>query len=151
MNYFLLINRKLILFCILFLSIAFCAYLFIMNKNKNQKNFNLSDLKESSNYDILKPKFIINNKKNTIQVSANQGDFVKNDNILLKQDVLFESKDFTISSNKVLYNKIEQTAKSRVESIFESEKTHIRSQGFDIIDQGNIIIFNGKSKITLSK
>ena len=139
------------MFCILFLSIALCSYLFILNNYKNKKNVNLSDSNKFSNYDILKPKFIINNEKSTIEVSANQGDFIEGDNILLKKDVLFESKDFTISSDKVLYNKTNQTAKSRVESIFKSEKTHIKSQGFDIIDQGNIILFNGKSKIILSK
>lgn len=102
-------------------------------------------------YDILKPKFTINNEKNKIVVTANKGDFLNDNEILLKNKVLFVSKKFKIYSDKVLFNKNDQTASSENESIFLSEGTKIISKGFDIIEEGNIIQFNGKTSLTLSK
>ena len=74
-----------------------------------------------------------------------------NNDILLKNDVLFKSTDFTIHSNDVIYNREKQTAKSKNDSIFVSEKTTIESEGFNITEKGKIIKFNGKSKLILSQ
>ena len=40
---------------------------------------------------------------------------------------------------------------SKKDSIFVSEGTTIESKGFEIIDKGNTIQFNGKTKIILLK
>ena len=108
-------------------------------------------LVENSKYDILKPKFIINNNNKKILVTADEGNFMKNNNILLTNNVLFKSKNFEIYSNEVIFNKLKQTANSKSDSIFISEGTTISSKGFEILEDGNIILFNGKSKIILSK
>ena len=52
---------------------------------------------------------------------------------------------------EVLFNQIKQTANSNNKSTFISEKTEIKSEGFKILEKGDIIIFNGNSKIILSK
>ena len=131
------------------LIIFFTLIIFIKNNTLN------SDLdlivNQDSKFDILKPKFTINNEKNIISVTANQGNIMDNNDILLKNDVLFKSKDFKIYSDDVVYNREKQTAKSKNDSIFVSEKTTIKSEGFNIIEKGKIIKFNGKSKLILSQ
>tara|TARA_Y100000741_G_C17956448_1_gene437933 strand:- start:108 stop:458 length:351 start_codon:yes stop_codon:yes gene_type:complete len=109
------------------------------------------EVDQNSKFDIVKPKFTINNEKNIISVTANEGNIMDNNDILLKNDVLFQSKDFKIYSDDVVYNRKDQTAKSKNDSIFVSEKTTIKSEGFNIIEQGKIIKFNGKSKLVLSQ
>jgi hypothetical protein len=127
--------------------------LFIFNEyfklNTNKDIINTSSL--DSEYDILKPKFIINNENKKISITANKGNFIKNDNVMLKENVLFKSDKFQIYSDDVIFNKNEQTAKSEKDSIFLSEGANIKSEGFDLTDKGNIIKFNGKTLLTLTK
>tara|TARA_B100001250_G_scaffold413767_1_gene449002 strand:+ start:1283 stop:1672 length:390 start_codon:yes stop_codon:yes gene_type:complete len=101
--------------------------------------------------DLIKPKFSINRKKDNITVSANEGNFVTKDKILLNSDVQFKTEDFKITSNKATFNKKHQTASSDTLTEFQSEGTIISSQGFNITNSGNTISFKGKTKITLSK
>jgi len=101
--------------------------------------------------DLIKPKFSINRKKENITVSANEGNFLTNDKILLNKDVQFKTEKFKITSNKATFNKKDQTASSETFTQFQSEGTNISSQGFNITNSGNIISFTGKTKITLSK
>ena len=108
-------------------------------------------INNSSPYDILEPKFTINNKNKKIYVSANQGNFMKGNNVLLKEKVRFKSKDFIIYSDDVIFNQEKQTAVSQKNSVFISEKTQIKSEGFNISDNGNIIKFNGKSTLILTQ
>ncbi len=151
MNIFLQIDKKylLLFICITSLLIIF-SLIFFINKNSSSSNIDLI-VNADSNYDILKPKFTINNEKNIISVTANEGNVMDNNDILLKNDVLFKSKDFTIYSDDVVYNRKNQTAKSKNDSVFVSKKTKIESEGFNIIEKGKIIKFNGKSKIILSQ
>ena len=125
--------------------------LFIYTKINVVNNNIETIINQNSKYDILKPKFTINNEKNIISVSANEGNIMDNNDILLKNDVLFRSSDFTIHSDDVIYNREKQTAKSKNDSIFVSERTTIESEGFNIIEKGKIIKFNGKSKLILSQ
>ena len=104
-----------------------------------------------NSYDILKPKFTINNNKQKIAVTANEGNFLNNDKILLQNNVLFESNNFKIYSDKVLFDKKNQTATSQEKSTFISNGTKIDSEGFNITEQGTIINFNGKTKLILNK
>ena len=151
MNFFLQLNKKIILYSIILLIIFSTIFLVSVNFQKKILNNNSNVKSNNSKYDILKPKFTINNKKQKISVTAKHGSFMNESDVLLKKDVLFKSKDFKIYSDDVLYNKKEQTAKSDKKSTFISDGTNIKSEGFNIIDHGNIIKFNGKSKILLSK
>ena len=76
--------------------------------------------------------------------------FINNNEILLQNDVIFESNKFTIYSDDVIFNKNNQTAASKVKSKFVSENTSILSDGFEIVDNGNQIKFNGKTTINLN-
>ena len=124
--------------------------MFIIKNNTLNDDTGLT-LNHDSSFDILKPKFTINNEKNIISVTASEGNILDNNDILLKKNVLFQSKDFKIYSDDVLYNRKKQTAQSKNDSIFISEKTTIESEGFNIIEKGKIIKFNGKSKLILSQ
>ena len=148
MNFFLYINRKLI---ILLGAIIVCIFLIIIF----YKQFNLKSVvvKETINNlskaDISEPKFAINNKSKKIFITAAEGNFINKDEILLKEKVRFKSNEFSIETEKVIFNRNKQTAKSETKSIFKSKNATISSDGFNIHDKGNIIIFYGKSNIIL--
>ena len=65
--------------------------------------------------------------------------------------LLSKSEKFKLSTNKVTFNQNNQTAESKENSIFESAGTTIRSEGFEITDNGDIILFNGKTILVLNK
>ena len=152
MNLLLQINKKIILSLICLLTIFFISILFIKIKIDKTRDEKISfHIDQKTSYDILKPKFIINNSKEIINISANEGNFINENEVLLQNDVLFESNKFKIYSNNVLFDKTNQTANSKSDSTFISKKTKIKSKGFNIVDQGNIIEFKGKTYLTLSK
>ena len=102
-----------------------------------------------SNVDITDPKFAINSDKQKIFITAKQGNFINKDEILLKSDVRFESKEFIIKTNSVIFDRKKQNAYSDTLSFFESKNTTIISEGFDIYDKGNKIIFYGNSSVNI--
>ena len=106
-------------------------------------------VKSSSNADISEPKFAINNESKKIYITASQGNFINKDEVLLKENVRFKSNDFSIETEKVIFNRNNQTAKSKTRSLFKSKNTSITSDGFDINEMGNIIVFYGNSFVIL--
>lgn len=129
-----------------FLAISLFIYklIFSLDKNLPLKNFELS------NVDITEPKFTIKNLSQIIFVTAREGNFIENDKILLKKNVKFKSKKFTIQSDNVIFDRTKQTAYSENKSTFKSNKTTILSEGFNIIESGNKINFHGNSKVILN-
>ena len=115
----------------------------------SKKNINNSISPETNSADITKPKFTISGQNQEIAITAKEGDFISVDEILLKKNVFFKSDKFTISSDNVIFDKKKLTAKTKRKSEFTSKKTKIFSNGFDISDNGDKIIFNGKSKILI--
>ena len=149
MNFFLQVNRKIIIILIsFFLVLSFAVYKINLNKFKNT---NSEKIEELSTNDIINPKFTLNNKKQIIEVTANEGNFLTNTLILLKNNVKFSSSRFKIFSTEVLFDNKEQTAESKKQSKFISENTEINAQGFNISENGNKITFNGKTKVSLKK
>ena len=148
MNYLLSLPQKYfisIIFFIIVISIFFFAFKTIeLNSELN----NASKI-QISKADITKPKFTINNLNQQISITANEGNFINDEEILLKKDVIFKSKKFTIHSDHVIFNKNNQTASSKKKSEFISNKTSILASGFEISDKGNKITFNGKTTINL--
>ena len=148
MNFFLHINRNIIFFFGLIIALAFLTIIFSI-----QINIRNIDLKVSqtnlSNIDIAEPKFAISNNSEKIHVTAKEGNFLNNDEILLNKNVKFKSNDFSIETEKVIFDRNKQTAESRSKSIFKSKNTIISSDGFNIYDNGSTIIFHGNSLIVL--
>ncbi len=148
MNFFLHINKKIIIF--FGLIIVFSFLIIIFSKQINIKNIDLKiSQKILSNVDIAEPKFAISNDSRKIHITAKEGNFLNKDEILLKENVKFKSNEFSIETEKVIFNRSEQTAQSKTKSLFTSKNTKIYSDGFDIHDQGNKIIFYGKSFVVL--
>ena len=148
MNFFLFINRNLILFIGLLVIFLFIA--FILFKHINLKNIEINISNENlTNADITQPKFAINNETKKIYITAKEGNFLNDDEILLKDSVRFESNNFSIETERVIFNRNKQTAQSKSKSLFKSEKTIISSDGFNIYEKGNKIIFYGNSYIVL--
>ena len=149
LNYLLKINKKilfvLIIITILLITLTLVSQSILFNISQTENYTYLSN----SNYDISKPEFSINNKKNSISITANKGNFINKNEIILEDNVEFTSKNFKISTSNVYFNQKNQTAKSLVNSLFESNKTLIKSEGFDITENGNIIKFNGKTKLII--
>ena len=99
--------------------------------------------------DILEPKFAINNDTKKIYITAKEGNFLNKDEILLNKNVKFKSNNFSIETDKVIFNRNKETALSKSKSLFKSKNTTISSDGFNIYDKGNKIIFYGNSFIVL--
>ena len=148
MNFLLYINRKLIIFIGTLIIISFV--IFILYKQINLSNVNFEYIKnEFSDADISKPKFAINNETKKIYITAGEGNFLNKDEVLLKDNVKFKSSDFSIETDSVIFNRNKQTADSKTKSLFKSKNAVIFSNGFNIHDKGNKIIFYGNSNIIL--
>ena len=109
------------------------------------ENLNL----EISNVDITEPRFAINSSSEKIFVTAEEGNFIDENKIMLKNNVIFKSNIFSIETENVLFDRKNQTANSENKSLFKSKNTTIISDGFNIYDNGDKIKFYGNSKIIL--
>ena len=128
----------------------FIFLIFIFIKQISTSNEKLKNIQtKSTNVDISQPKFAINNETKKIYITASEGNFLNKDEVLLKNNVRFKSNNFSIETDKVVFNRNQQTAQSRTRSLFKSENITISSDGFNIHDKGNKIIFHGNSYIIL--
>ena len=150
MNYLLQLNKSLVLIFLIFLTIISLIFFFVKDEIFSKSEINFDTISDNS-FDILNPKFTINNANEIITIQAEKGNFLNKNNIMLENNVVFKSDKFKIYSSKVLFDKKNQTAYSKKNSTFISEGTTIESKGFEIIDKGNTIQFNGKTKIMLLK
>ena len=148
MNRLLQINKKLLFF--IFIGTILIFTLTIVSNGTHISSEDTIHKSERPSFDIINPSFTINNKQK-ISVKAERGNFVSDHEILLEKNVIFKSSDFQLQTNKAKFNKSDQTAQSEELSKFQSEKTIIVSEGFKIIENGNIIFFNGKTKLNLTK
>ena len=124
----------------------FIFFLNFIETTDNSKNKIAINKKTS---DISEPKFSINSKKQKITLTANEGNFLTENEIVLEKNVIFKSKNFKIYTDNVVFNKKTLVASSQDKSKFISNNTLIYSAGFDIIENGNIINFKGKTKLVL--
>ena len=150
MNYLLQLNKSLVLIFLIFLTIISLVFFFVKDEILSKSKIKFDTISDNS-FDILNPKFTINNANEIITIQAEKGNFLNKNNIVLENNVVFKSDKFKIYSSKVLFDKKNQTAYSKKNSTFISEGTTIESKGFEITDKGNIIQFNGKTKIMLLK
>ena len=146
MNKLLQINKKLLFFILL--GITFIFIITIVSNNPYISSNEIVHKSEEPNFDIINPSFTINNEQK-ISVKAERGNFLSDQKILLENNVIFKSTKFKLQTNKAIYNRSNQTAKSKADSKFQSEGTIIVSEGFEIIENGDIIFFNGKTKLNL--
>ena len=150
MNYLLQLNKSLVLIFLIFLTIISLIFFFVKDEIFSKSEIKFNTITDNS-FDILNPKFTINNANEIITIQAEKGNFLNKNNIVLENNVVFKSDKFKIYSSKVLFDKKNQTAYSKKNSTFISEGTTIESKGFEITDKGNTIQFNGKTKIMLLK
>ena len=150
MNYLLHLNKSLVLIFLIFLTIISLIFFFVKDEIFSKSEIKFDTISDNS-FDILNPKFTINNANEIITIQAEKGNFLNKNNIVLENDVVFKSDKFKIYSSKVFFDKKNQTAYSKKNSTFISEGTTIESKGFEITDKGNTIQFNGKTKIMLLK
>ena len=148
MNFLLSLNKKIyLIFSFLFIIlILFVFSLNFIEKADNARNQITINKKTS---DISEPKFSINSEEKQIFVTANEGNFLTEDEITLEKNVIFKSNKFKIYTDNVVFNKKTLVASSRDKSKFISNNTSIVSAGFDIIENGDIINFKGKTKLVL--
>ena len=149
MNFFLHINRRFIIIFGGIIIFLFLIIIFFKQINLNNNIILEDSVKSLSNADISEPKFAINNESKKIYITASQGNFINKDEVLLNENVRFKSNDFSIETEKVIFNRDKQTAKSKTKSMFKSKNATITSDGFNIHDKGNKIIFYGNSYIIL--
>ena len=132
------------------LIVTFLFLIVVIYKQINLNKIELEDTKNNlSDPDISKPRFAINNESKKIYITAGKGNFLNKDEVLLEDNVRFKSNDFSIETENVIFNRNKQTAQSKTKSFFKSKNASISSNGFNIHDDGNIIIFYGNSYIIL--
>ena len=148
MNFILSLNKKIFLI-FSFIFIIFILFLFLLNIIETTDNFQNKIVISEKTSDISEPKFSINSKEQKISVTAKEGNFLTEDEIVLEKNVIFKSNKFKIYTDNVVFNKKTFVASSQDESKFISNNTSIESAGFDIIENGNIINFKGKTKLVL--
>ena len=148
MNFLLSLNKKIFLvFSLIFIIfILFGLFYNFIDTADNSQNQIVLDEKKS---DILEPKFSINSEEQKISVTANEGNFLTDNEIALEKNVIFKSNKFKIYTDNVVFNKKTLVASSQDKSKFVSDNASIDSAGFDIIENGNIINFKGKTKLVL--
>jgi hypothetical protein len=148
LNFLLSLNKKIFLifsfFIIILILFIFLSKL-IEGTDDSDKKMTIN--KKTS--DISQPKFSINSEEQKISVTANEGNFLTEDEIALEKNVIFKSNKFKIYTDNVVFNKKTLVASSQDKSKFISDNTSIDSAGFDIIENGNIINFKGKTKLVL--
>ena len=122
----------------------------LLNNNLQTSLEEVTLKEERSTFDIANPSFTINSKKGKISVNAKRGKFLNKNLVLLEDDVVFKSVHFKILTNKVTFDQKNQTAESKHSSKFESDNTKVISEGFRITNNGDIILFDGKTTLTLN-
>ena len=148
MNFLLSLNKK--LFIIFSLVIFFIIFILIITTYIKTSALNVNNIIINTNTaDITKPKFSINSDKQKISITANEGNFLTDNEIMLKKNVIFKSNKFKIISNNVIFNKKDLIASSKDKAKFISKNALINSNGFDITENGNIINFKGRTKVIL--
>ena len=149
MNKLLQLNKNTLIFILFLISLFILSSIIIKKTNKSYEEVIIDDTQSS--FDMVNPRFTINNEKEKISVKAKNGNFIGKNIILLENDVLFKSINFQLSSNKVFFNQKDETAESDEFSVFKSDGTIIKSEGFKITENGDIILFNGKTILILNK
>jgi len=149
LNKFLRINKKALL--ILLIAISLIFFITIYFKKIKIAEVNHDPIIIDPKFDIINPTFTINNKKETISITAKAGNFLSKDLVLLRNNVYFNSKNFKIFSDEVTFDRKEQIANSKKSSRFESDGTEIISEGFSILQKGDIILFSGKTSLVLNQ
>ena len=148
MNYLLSFNKKIFLISS-FVFIVFILFVFLLKLIENNDNSTNKITINKKTSDISEPKFSINSEEQKISVTANEGNFLTEDEIALEKNVIFKSNKFKIYTDNVVFNKKTLVASSQDKAKFISNNTSIDSAGFDIIENGNIINFKGKTKLVL--
>jgi len=148
LNFLLLLNRKIFLI-FSFVFITFIIFVFLLSFIESNNNSESKVTLNKKTSDISEPKFSINSEEQKISVTAKEGNFLTEDEIALEKNVIFKSNKFKIYTDNVVFNKKTLVASSQDNSKFVSDKTSIDSAGFDIIENGNIIKFKGKTKLVL--
>ena len=132
-----------------FVFILLILIVFLLNSIETNDNSQNKITLDEQTSDISEPKFSINSKEQKISVTAKEGNFLTEDEIVLEKNVIFKSNKFKIYTDNVVFNKKTLVASSQDKSKFISDNTSIDSAGFDIIENGNIINFKGKTKLVL--
>lgn len=148
MNFLLSLNKRIYLI-FSFVFILFILFIFLLNFIETNDNYENKIAINEKTSDISEPKFSINSKEQKITVTANEGNFLTENEIVLEKNVIFISKKFKIYTDNVVFNKKTLVASSQNKSKFISKNTSIDSAGFDIIENGNIINFKGETKLVL--
>ena len=104
MNYLLQLNKSLVLIFLIFLTIISLIFFFVKDEIFSKSEIKFDTISDNS-FDILNPKFTINNANEIITIQAEKGNFLNKNNIVLENDVVFKSDKFKIYSSKVFLTK----------------------------------------------
>jgi len=86
LNYLLQLNKSLVLIFLIFLTIISLIFFFVKDEIFSKSEIKFDTISDNS-FDILNPKFTINNAKEKISVTADKGNFLNNNQIFLKKNL----------------------------------------------------------------
>ena len=132
MNFLLSLNKKIFLI-FSFAFIIFILFVFLLNFTDSTDNSQNKITLDEQTSDISEPKFSINSKKQKISVTANEGNFLTEDEIILEKNVIFKSNKFKIYTDNVVFNKKTLVASIQNNSKFISEfrDYYITTESYD--------------------
>tara|TARA_B110000014_G_C19978639_1_gene506704 strand:+ start:182 stop:625 length:444 start_codon:yes stop_codon:yes gene_type:complete len=100
--------------------------------------------------DIINPRFTKEKKdKENVEVVAKKASYLSKNRMFLEGEVNYKSNEFTLKSDMVNFNQLNFDASSKQKTYFKSKKMSIESEGFEVINKGDIISFMGKCLIKI--
>ena len=82
MNYLLQLNKSLVLIFLIFLTIISLVFFFVKEEILSKSKIKFDTISDNS-FDILNPKFTINNANEIITIQAEKGNFLNNNNKII--------------------------------------------------------------------
>jgi len=104
LNSLLSINKRSILIVSVIVLTLF-VFIFSLQFYETLKLDNYQDTEIVSDVDITDPRFAINGDNQKILVSAKEGNFIDTNKILLQREVKFKSNNFSIETEKVIFDR----------------------------------------------
>ena len=146
MNILFKINQLFLISVFFIIILILIFVLYFQLKDKTSENV----IEYKTEVDVINPRFIKEkSNNNNLEIVAKKARFLSKNEMFLEGEVKYSSKKFILESDKVNFDQKNFNASSNQKTLFKSNNILIGSEGFEVKDRGNMIIFKGKSYIEI--
>ena len=146
MNILFKINQLFLISVFFIIILILIFVLYFQLKDKTSENV----IEYKTEVDVINPRFIKEkSNNNNLEIVAKKASFLSKNEMFLEGEVKYSSKKFILESDKVNFDQKNFNASSNQKTLFKSNNILIGSEGFEVKDRGNMIIFKGKSYIEI--